>query len=90
MTWREKTRGALAEAVTRLDGLLAGAGLEIIGGTSLFRLVRAREAAQLFHRLGEAGILVRRYAEHPAWLRFGLPGRDADWHRLGTVLASRG
>ena len=48
------------------------------------------EAARLFHRLGEAGILVRRYADHPAWLRFGLPGRDADWHRLGTVLASRG
>jgi len=90
MTWREKTRGALAEAVTRLDGLLAGAGLEIIGGTSLFRLVRAREAAQLFHRLGEAGILVRRYPEYPAWLRFGLPGRDADWQRLGAVLASHG
>ncbi len=90
MAWREKTRGALAEAVARLDGLLARAGLEIIGGTSLFRLVRAREAAQLFQRLGEAGILVRRYPEYPAWLRFGLPGREADWQRLGAVLASRG
>ena len=28
--------------------------------------------------------------EHPAWLRFGLPGREADWQRLGAVLASRG
>src|SRR5581483_10254796 len=59
---------------------------ELIGGTSLFRLVRTREAAQLFQRLGEAGILVRRFAEYPAWLRFGLPDRESAWQRLAAAL----
>jgi cobalamin biosynthetic protein CobC len=90
MAWREKTRGLLAEAAARLDGLLAKSGLEIIGGTSLYRLVRAREAAVLFQRLGEAGVLVRRFADHPLWLRFGLPASEAEWQRLGSALASRG
>lgn len=89
MAWREKTRGALAEAAARLDGLLARSGLEIAGGTSLFRLVRARDAGQLFQRLGEAGILVRRFVEHPTWLRFGLPNGEAAWQRLGAALNPR-
>jgi len=88
-TWREKTRASLAEAALRLDVLLAEAGLEIIGGTSLFRLARTKEAAQLFQHLGENGILVRRFAEHPSWLRFGLPGGETEWERLHKAMASR-
>lgn len=84
--WREKTRAALAEAALKLDACLVRAGLEVIGGTSLFRLVRAKEAAQLFQSLGEAGILVRRFAEHPSWLRFGLPGSEDAWERLAAAL----
>ena len=84
--WRDKTRAALAESALRLDILLARAGLEIIGGTPLFRLVRAKEAASLFQQLGEAGIFVRRFAEHPSWLRFGLPGGEAAWKRLEAAL----
>ncbi len=87
-TWREKTRAALAAAALRLDGLLAEAGLEIIGGTSLFRLVRTKEAARLFQHLGENGILARRFAEHPLWLRFGLPGDEGEWQRLADALNS--
>jgi len=37
--------------------------------------------------LGNAGILVRRFAEQPTWLRFGLPGDEAAWRRLETALA---
>ncbi len=88
-TWREKTRAALAASALRLDVLLAEAGLEIAGGTSLFRLVRTKEAAQLFQHLGENGILVRRFTEHPSWLRFGLPGGEAEWERLRKSMASR-
>ena len=88
--WREKTRASLAEAALKLDVLLAEAGLEIVGGTSLFRLVRAKEAVQLFQHLGQAGILVRRFAEHPSWLRFGLPGGATEWERLRKALTSRG
>ena len=80
---------ALAEAALRLDVLLAEAGLEIVGGTSLFRLARTKEAAQLFQHLGENGILVRRFAEHPSWLRFGLPGGETEWERLRKAMASR-
>jgi cobalamin biosynthetic protein CobC len=87
--WREKTRGLLAAGAARLDGLIAKAGLELIGGTSLFRLVRTRAAPQLFQRLGEAGILVRRFADYPAWLRFGLPDGEAAWQRLAAALPAK-
>ena len=87
--WKTATRASLAEAALRLDVLLAEAGLEIVGGTSLFRLARTKEAAQLFQHLGENGILVRRFAEHPSWLRFGLPGGETEWERLHKAMASR-
>ena len=85
--WRQAARKALVEAAGRLDVLLARAGLALIGGTSLFRLVRTADAARLFQTLGQAGILVRRFAEHPTWLRFGLPGNESDWQRLERALA---
>jgi len=84
--WGEKTRASLAEAALRLDVLLAGAGLEVVGGTSLFRLARTKEVATLFRHLGEAGIYVRRFSEYPAWLRFGLPGNEDEWQRLRSAL----
>jgi cobalamin biosynthetic protein CobC len=79
--WAEKARMRLGTAAAELDSLLAGAGLDLIGGTSLFRLVRSDAAPQVFQRLGEAGILVRRFTDQPDWLRFGLPGADG-WDRL--------
>jgi cobalamin biosynthetic protein CobC len=60
-----------------------------VGGTSLFRLVRAPAAPSLFDRLGRAGILVRRFAAEPTWLRFGLPGDEPQWRRLRAALAAR-
>ncbi|HEY6920815.1 MAG TPA: threonine-phosphate decarboxylase CobD [Methyloceanibacter sp.] len=86
--WREKTLTSLAEAALKLDVVLAGAGLEVIGGTSMFRLARTKDAAALFRHLGETGIYVRRFNEYPAWLRFGLPAREEEWQRLKTALAS--
>jgi cobalamin biosynthesis protein CobC len=87
--WREKTLTSLAEAALKLDVVLAGvAGLEVIGGASLFRLARTKDAAALFRHLGETGIYVRRFNEYPAWLRFGLPAREEEWQRLKTALAS--
>ena len=86
--WKERTRSKLAEAALRLDACLVQARLEVIGGTSLFRLVRSKDAGRVFQSLGEAGIMVRRFAEHPSWLRFGLPGAESEWQRLKTALAS--
>jgi cobalamin biosynthetic protein CobC len=84
--WIAATQRRLAQAAQRLDALLAGAGLDIVGGTSLFRLAQTPAAAPLFETLGRAGILVRRFAEHPTWLRFGLPGDEPAWKRLAGAL----
>jgi cobalamin biosynthetic protein CobC len=86
--WIATTRTRLAAAAQRLDALLATTGLEVAGGTALFRLVRTPAAPALFDRLGRAGIVVRRFADEPAWLRFGLPGEEAAWQRLAVALRS--
>lgn len=85
--WIEATRCNLAVAAQRLDQLLAGAGLDIVGGTPLYRLVRTSRAPLVFDRLGRAGIVVRRFGREPTWLRFGLPGEEAAWDRLRAALA---
>jgi cobalamin biosynthetic protein CobC len=84
--WAEATHARLAQAVSRLDDVLTGAGLDIVGGTPLFRLVRARSGVALFQHLGHAGIWLRRFADDR--LRFGLPGSEADWQRLTAALAA--
>jgi cobalamin biosynthetic protein CobC len=84
--WIAATQARIAQSAQRLDELLRGAALEIVGGTALYRLVRSAAAAELFDRLGRAGIFVRRFADQPTWLRFGLPGPEAEWERLRTVL----
>src|SRR4029453_802331 len=86
--WKEAARALLAREARRLGELLAEQGLDIVGGTPLFRLVRTRAASELFHHLGRAGILVRRFDEQPAWLRFGLPLGEQAWVRLRTALAA--
>jgi len=86
-TWIRQTRAQLAAAARRLDGLLIEFGLDLVGGTSLFRLVRTPAAAELFDHLGRAGIFVRRFADEPGWLRFGLPGEATAWERLAQALA---
>lgn len=83
--WREATRLRLAHDATRLDHLLARAGFDIVGGTSLFRLTRSADAGRRFHRLAEAGVLVRPFPDEPSWLRFGLPA-PRGWSRLKSAL----
>lgn len=85
--WIDRTRKQLAQAAQKLDAILAAAGLDIIGGTSLFRLVRTPHAGALFDHLGRAGILARRFPEQKDWLRFGLPASAPAWRRLQTALA---
>ena len=86
--WIERTRARLDKSAQRLDGLLVDLALPIVGGTSLFRLVQTPAANALFQHLGEAGIWVRAFAEHPKWLRFGLPGNEAAWARLKAALVA--
>ncbi len=86
--WIERTRKNLARAATSLDAILAGAGLEIIGGTDLFRLVRSKAAPALFERLGRAGIYVRAFTDNPTWHRFALPPDASARKRLKQALAA--
>jgi cobalamin biosynthetic protein CobC len=86
--WINAMRERLEGEARRLDAALTEAGIEVIGGTSLFRLVRTSAADCLFHHLGHAGILVRRFPEDAAWLRFGLPGSEVAWDRLREALAA--
>jgi len=83
--WRLRTQERLARDRLRLDRLLTWAGLEIVGGTDLFRLARAHDAEAVFLGLAAAGVLCRPFNE-PGLLRFGLPGPRRDWHRLGAAL----
>jgi cobalamin biosynthetic protein CobC len=88
VAWSQAMRTSLAHAAQRLDDLLTNAGLEILGGTSLFRLAQTPGADALFHHLGHAGIWVRRFTEQPTWLRFGLPDCEESWTRLAAALAT--
>ncbi len=85
--WIATTRRRLAQAAARLDAILTGSGLDSVGGTTLFRLVRTSAAGELFHHLGRAGILTRVFPEHATWLRFGLPATEQHWRRLQIAMA---
>jgi cobalamin biosynthetic protein CobC len=85
--WIERTRRELKEATARLDALFGRVGLEVVGGTALFCLVRTRAANTLCHHLGRDGILARVFPDNPEWLRFGLPGNEAAWARLENSLS---
>ena len=66
--------------------MLAKAGLELLGGTTLFRLCAPPQAARWFEHLARHGLLVRPFAQQPNWLRFGFPGTEAAWLRLQAAL----
>lgn len=84
--WARQTRARLKADALRLDGLLQGAGLKIVGGTDLYRLAESESAQEIYEKLGRQGILTRPFAYNAKWLRFGLPGREDDWARLQAAL----
>lgn len=86
-TWALRMRARLGRAAARLDRMAERAGLELIGGTPLFRLYETGHARQIFDRLGAAGIYVRRFAAQPTWLRVGLPPNADAERRLAQALA---
>lgn len=84
--WQAAQRTRLTDAATRLDALLAAAGLSVTGGTSCFRLLEVPDAAALFTHLAGHGILTRPFADDPRRLRLGLPADDAQMARLAAAL----
>ncbi|MCB2055349.1 MAG: threonine-phosphate decarboxylase [Geminicoccaceae bacterium] len=87
--WIEATRVRLARDARRLDELLTSSGLEVVGGTDLFRLVEIADAASLQAHLARSGIWTRIFDYSATWLRIGLPGDGEQWRRLERVIASR-
>lgn len=86
--WIAGMRARLAREAETLDAMLSRASCTVVGGTSLFRLVRTPEAPAVYDRLGHAGILVRAFTYEPDWLRIGLPADASGRLRLARALAS--
>ncbi|CAL78627.1 Putative threonine-phosphate decarboxylase [Bradyrhizobium sp. ORS 278] len=85
--WLHQTRARLVHDCARIDALLSDAGCTAIGGTPLFRLIASVSGSDIAERLARHGIHVRRFPGQPSWLRFGLPGDEAQWQRLTQALA---
>lgn len=84
--WQAEQRDRLSAASGRLITLLTENGLTVVGGTPLFQLASHSAAPSLFNHLAQAGQLVRSFAQQTDWLRFGIPGTDADFDRLSAAL----
>lgn len=88
--WHRETCRRLARDAARLDGLAAGSGWRLVGGTPLFRTYETGDAATVQNWLARAAIWTRRFPYSTGWLRLGLPGTGAAWQRLEAALARQG
>jgi cobalamin biosynthetic protein CobC len=86
LDWAARMRVHLARQAVRLDQLLARAGMDVVGGTDLFRLGRCSDGEILFAELARHGVLVRPFSQDRHLLRFGLPGSPSEWRRLEAAL----
>ena len=85
--WQSRMRRRLASARETFDALLGALGLEVSGGTDLFRLVAHPHAHTVWRRLANAGIYVRRFDWTTGYLRLGLPPDKAAEARLAEALS---
>lgn len=86
--WLQSAAMRLRYDAAQLDRCAERAGLALVGGTNLFRLYRTEAAGAVYERLGQAGILVRRFVGHPTWLRFGIPVGAQHSHRLDEAFSA--
>jgi len=77
--WQVAIRTRLSAARLTLDATLRDAGIDILGGTDLFRLLRSPEGRDLFTELAQNGIWTRRFADRPGLIRLGLPPDMAEF-----------
>ena len=85
--WAEMMRRQLIRDAARADALALRAGWELAGGTPLFRLYHAADAALAQDHLARHRIWSRIFPYSPHWLRLGLPGSEQEWARLDEALA---
>jgi cobalamin biosynthetic protein CobC len=79
--WADQTRARLAADADRLDQLVTGHGAETLGGTTLFRLYKVKDAKAAQHQLAQHHVWSRTFPYAPDWLRLGLPAPDR-WAQL--------
>lgn len=84
--WQAETQQRLITDSARLHPLLARYELRPDGGCALFQWVRTPHARDLHEKLARQGVLTRLFHD-PASLRFGLPGKEAEWKRLENALS---
>ncbi|AUG52188.1 threonine-phosphate decarboxylase [Thalassospira marina] len=88
--WQQQTRENLHHQANWLDEQVlraTGTGAKLLGGTDLLRLYAGPSLPALQQHLAQRGIWVRGFVHAPNWLRFGLPGTQANMDRLATALA---
>jgi cobalamin biosynthetic protein CobC len=85
-SWQQEMRAKLHREAAALDEIMVKSGLAIVGGTALFRLVSHDKAGDNFERLLRERIFVRRFPDHPDWLRIGLPGSEQALRRFAGAL----
>lgn len=86
VAWQDYNRQRLAAARASLDNVLRLCGVEVIGGTDLFRLIRVADAESCWRDLAERGIYVRRFDWSEHFLRLGLPPSEDALRRLKIAL----
>jgi len=86
-TWIAETRAGLAARAARLDASFGRAGLNVVGGTALFRLVETPNARALHDHLGRHAIHVRDFPDRADRLRFAVPATEAAFARLANALS---
>ena len=85
-SWQADTRQRLASARAELDRVLRRHGLDVVGGTDLFRFVRTPSAESWWLGLAGQGIYTRRFDWCDKSLRIGLPASDEALERLCNAL----
>jgi cobalamin biosynthetic protein CobC len=80
-------REKLARQSHKLDHVLTAAGLDLVGGATLFRLVSHPDARTLHAELARRHIWCRSFDWAREWLRFGLASDDG-LDRLASALRS--
>ncbi|SNY46938.1 L-threonine O-3-phosphate decarboxylase [Pseudooceanicola antarcticus] len=86
LAWAEETRARLAADAARLDALMTGAGADLSGGTSLFRLYEVPDAARMQEHLARHHIWSRIFPWSRHAIRLGMPGPEG-WDRLQEALS---
>ncbi len=83
--WHAATVSRLAKDAARLDELALGAGWDVVGGTTLFRLYQVPDARAVQGALAEQHVWSRVFPYATDWMRLGLPGL-ADWDQVERAI----